>query len=229
MARAPRRSAPRAQSRLASSCTSAARPPAPRCGSHPVAPSAARSPREPARAAGAHRRRGRRGRRGLPTVSAAHAAQAGFQVIELHAAHGYLLAQFLSPLTNRRPGAEAPAARAAIVRRIVAAIRATAPGVVVGIRLSLEGGEEAGLTHARLAELLPELEPRVDYVNLTVGVRTTYVATWRPRCRRCSGDIGRIRPLVRPAADHLAGVPPRHPDRACAGRGAPTSSAWRGR
>ena len=68
----------------------------------PVAPSAVRSPREPTRprqlSAGE-----------LDTIvegfriSAVNAAEAGFQVIELHAAHGYLLAQFLSAETNPGP------------------------------------------------------------------------------------------------------------------------------
>jgi 2,4-dienoyl-CoA reductase (NADPH2) len=129
-------------------------------------------------------------------LSGAHAAAAGFQVVELHAAHGYLLAQFLSPMSNLRLGAQSPAVRAGIVGRIVEAIRAAAPGVVIGIRLSLEGGEEAGMTYERLAELLPHLEPLVDYVNLTVGVRTTYVKDMATEAPPLLDEISWIRPLV---------------------------------
>src|SRR5215208_4710696 len=112
---------------------------------HPVAPSAVRSPREPTRPRAVSAGEldaiveGFRG-------SAVNAAAAGFQVVELHAAHGYLLAQFLSAATNRRPRAEALSERLAIVARIVREIRAAAPEVVLGIRLSTDGGEEAGLT-----------------------------------------------------------------------------------
>jgi 2,4-dienoyl-CoA reductase-like NADH-dependent reductase (Old Yellow Enzyme family) len=162
---------------------------------HPVAPSPVRSPREPTRP------------RALTDgeidavveafrVSAVGAAEAGFEVIELHAAHGYLLGQFLSAVTNRRPGAESVAARLDVVTRIVAAIRSSAPDAVVGIRLSTEGGEEAGLTLDGLCELLPHAGALADYVNLTVGVRATYVKDMATEEPPLLGDIGRIRPLV---------------------------------
>jgi len=152
----------------------------------PVAPSAVRSPREPTRprplSAGevdavieAFR------------VSAANAAEAGFQVIELHAAHGYLLAQFLSAATN--PGRDAEE-RLTTLARVVREIRSAAPDVVVGVRLSI--GEEGGLA----PELLPQIDAFADYMNLTVGVRTTYVRDMATEEPPLLSDIGGIRRTV---------------------------------
>jgi 2,4-dienoyl-CoA reductase-like NADH-dependent reductase (Old Yellow Enzyme family) len=162
---------------------------------HPVAPSAVRSPREPTRP------------RPLSPgeldavveafrVSAVNAANAGYQAIELHAAHGYLLAQFLSAATNRGPGAEALGVRLGIVARIVREIRSSAPDVVVGIRLSSDGGDEAGLTVDGLCELLPHVGELVDYVNLTVGVRTTYVRDMATEVPPLLEHVGRLRETV---------------------------------
>ncbi len=161
----------------------------------PVAPSAVRSPREPTQP------------RPLSDdeidavvegfrVSALHAFQAGFQVVELHAAHGYLLAQFLSAVTNLRPEADSAERRTQIVARIVREIRSGATELVIGIRLSAEGGEEAGHTLDGLCELLPHIAPLVDYVNLTVGVRTTYVKDMATEEPPLLANIARLRPLV---------------------------------
>jgi 2,4-dienoyl-CoA reductase-like NADH-dependent reductase (Old Yellow Enzyme family) len=140
----------------------------------PVAPSAVRSPREPTAPRAldeleveaiveAH------------IVSMRHALEAGFAGIELHAAHGYLLAQFLSSRTNRRAEADNVAGRATPVRAILQALRELDPAAVAGIRLSVGDVQDAGLDVPEIAELLGELEPVLDYLNLTVGMRSAYV------------------------------------------------------
>ena len=68
-------------------------------------------------------------------AAAARCERAGFDGVELHGAHGYLLTQFLSRTMNPRPFVE----RAAVIRQVMRAVRAqTSPRFCVGVRLSLE-------------------------------------------------------------------------------------------
>ena len=62
-------------------------------------------------------------------ASTRRARAAGFEVIELHAAHGYLLHEFLSPLSNQRSDEYGGSLenRARLLRRIVAAVRSEWP------------------------------------------------------------------------------------------------------
>jgi 2,4-dienoyl-CoA reductase-like NADH-dependent reductase (Old Yellow Enzyme family) len=62
-------------------------------------------------------------------ASAARARDAGFGVIEIHAAHGYLLHEFLSPLSNRRTDDYGGSLqnRARLLRQVVAAVRGEWP------------------------------------------------------------------------------------------------------
>lgn len=71
-------------------------------------------------------------------ASAGRAVAAGFDVVEIHAAHGYLLHEFLSPLSNLRDdefGGDAER-RARPLREIVRGIRAAHPDLPIMVRVS---------------------------------------------------------------------------------------------
>ncbi|ANF82405.1 oxidoreductase [Acinetobacter sp. NCu2D-2] len=72
-------------------------------------------------------------------ASAKRAVDAGFALIEIHAAHGYLLHQFLSPLSNHRQDNYGGCLenRMRLVLEVVQAIKAVVPeGYPVGVRIS---------------------------------------------------------------------------------------------
>jgi 2,4-dienoyl-CoA reductase-like NADH-dependent reductase (Old Yellow Enzyme family) len=88
-------------------------------------------------------------------AAARRAVRIGFEAIELHAAHGYLLHQFLSPLSNRREDAYGGSLenRMRFPLAIHDAVRAVVPAAIpVGFRVSgsdwVEGGWDIGQTVA---------------------------------------------------------------------------------
>jgi 2,4-dienoyl-CoA reductase-like NADH-dependent reductase (Old Yellow Enzyme family) len=104
-------------------------------------------------------------------AGARRAREAGFQAVEIHAAHGYLLHQFLSPLSNlRRDGYGGSFEnRTRLVKEVVAAVRAEWPErLPLLIRLSatdwVDGGWNADETVA-LCRTLKELG--VDLVDVS--------------------------------------------------------------
>ncbi|MEI4572949.1 oxidoreductase, partial [Klebsiella pneumoniae] len=70
--------------------------------------------------------------------AARRAVAAGFEVLEVHAAHGYLLHQFLSPLSNHRDDEYGGSfdGRVRLLERVTAAVRAAAPDAAVFVRFS---------------------------------------------------------------------------------------------
>ncbi|MHB1132531.1 MAG: oxidoreductase [Chloroflexota bacterium] len=122
--------------------------------------------------------------------AARRAAQAGFAAIEIHAAHMYLLSEFLSPFTNRRQdqyGGD-PARRARLVEEVVRAVRRqVGPEFPVLLRLHGEervaGGlsrEEVLATARRLAEAGVDAFD-VSAINTADLVQNENGAYWRTR------------------------------------------------
>ena len=108
--------------------------------------------------------------------AAERAVAAGFDVLEVHAAHGYLLHEFLSPLSNQRDGEYGGSFdnRVRLLREVVREVRSRVdPGVPVVVRLSatdwVEGGWTADDT-VRLAALLRE--EGVDLIDTSTGGNT---------------------------------------------------------
>lgn len=105
--------------------------------------------------------------------AAARSVEAGFDGIELHAAHGYLLHQFLSPLSNKRQDAYggSPENRLRILREVLQAVRVqVGEEYPVQIRFSAVDYAEGGLTPADIGEAVKVLEPLgMDAVHVSTG------------------------------------------------------------
>ena len=104
------------------------------------------------------------------------AAEADFQIVELHLAHGYLLHEFLSPHTNRRTDEYGGSLenRVRLVVEIISQIQREIPGIVIGARISGEDYQDDGITQEMNQELVPLLERAgVRYFHVTAGVYDT--------------------------------------------------------
>ncbi|UFS67502.1 NADH:flavin oxidoreductase/NADH oxidase family protein [Paracoccus denitrificans] len=117
--------------------------------------------------------------------TAALAEQAGFDGVQVHAAHGYLLSQFLSPLTNRREDRWGGTleSRARLLVEIVRAIRArVAPGFGVGVKLNSSDFQKGGFAAedaVAVVRMLNELP--VDLVELSGGSYESPAMHGRPQ------------------------------------------------
>lgn len=86
-------------------------------------------------------------------AAAVRAVDAGFEALEVHAAHGYLLHQFLSPLSNQRDDEYGGSLenRARLLLRIVEAVRAATPDVALLVRFSATDAADGGWDVAQTA------------------------------------------------------------------------------
>jgi 2,4-dienoyl-CoA reductase-like NADH-dependent reductase (Old Yellow Enzyme family) len=101
------------------------------------------------------------------------AEAAGFSGVQIHAAHGYLISQFLSPLTNRRTDAWGGELqnRARLLLDVVKAVRAVvSPGFSVAVKLNSADFQKGGFEASDAVQVVRWLnELPVDLVELSGG------------------------------------------------------------
>jgi 2,4-dienoyl-CoA reductase-like NADH-dependent reductase (Old Yellow Enzyme family) len=101
------------------------------------------------------------------------AQRTGFTGVQVHAAHGYLIGQFLSPRTNRRTdawGGSLPA-RARFVLEVVRAVRsAVGEHYPVSVKLNSSDFQRGGFTHAEAVEVARMLAGEgIDLLEVSGG------------------------------------------------------------
>ncbi len=126
--------------------------------------------------------------------AAARAVAAGFDMVELHGATGYLLSQFLSAYTNRPPdgGALRLARRASFPLEVFRAVKAAVPpGYPVGFRLLVREWTPDGVDLPEALEFAALLEKEgAAYVSASAG---TYNSLFLPEVRRRTARPGYLR------------------------------------
>jgi anthraniloyl-CoA monooxygenase len=124
------------------------------------------------RAAGADERRARRDPEQFVRATA-DGRRAGFDLLELHCAHGYLLSSFISPLANRRTDAYGGIARepAALPVEVVRAMRAAWPeDRPMSVRISATDWADGGITADDAVEIARAFaQAGVDAIDVSTG------------------------------------------------------------
>ena len=150
--------------------------------------------------------------------AARRACKAGFRVIEIHAAHGYLIHEFLSPLSNRRTDAYGGSFenRTRLLREIVAAVRGVWPErAPLFVRISASDWIEGGWDIQQSVELARQLKQlgadlidcssggNVPGVEIPVGpgYQTPFAEQVRREANILTGAVGMITSPV--PAEHI--------------------------
>ena len=154
-------------------------------------------------------------------AAARRARAAGFRVVEIHAAHGYLLHEFLSPLSNHRSDeyGGSLANRARLLLEVVAAVRAAWPeGLPLFVRISATDWTDGGWDLPQSIELARLLKSTgVDLVDcssggnvsgaripLGPGYQTPFADEIRRHADIRTGAVGMITTAVQ--AEHIVGT-----------------------
>jgi 2,4-dienoyl-CoA reductase-like NADH-dependent reductase (Old Yellow Enzyme family) len=94
------------------------------------------------------------------------AEKSGFDGIELHGAHGYLISQFLSPATNKRDDEYRDGVL--FLEEILTEIRRVV-SIPVGLRISATEFDPLGLTPDLVGKAISRVKDKLDYVHISAG------------------------------------------------------------
>ncbi len=150
--------------------------------------------------------------------SAKRAIAAGFQVLEIHGAHGYLLHEFLSPLSNQRTDEYGGSFdnRIRFLRRVISAVRAVVPeSAPLFLRISATDWAEGGWDLEQSCALVEAIKgdgiALVDVssggmvphptIPIGPGYQTPFAAEIRRRTGVPTGAVGMI--TAPEQADHI--------------------------
>ncbi|HJP36467.1 MAG TPA: NADH:flavin oxidoreductase, partial [Gammaproteobacteria bacterium] len=117
--------------------------------------------------------------------STKNAQEAGYDGIELHATHGYLLEQFLSPFFNKREDEYGGVLenRMRFLRQTIEQCRAVVDDdFVIGLRLVGDELLPGGLTTADIVDISQRLEDdgQLDFLDIDIGSHQNYHVTMSP-------------------------------------------------
>lgn len=98
--------------------------------------------------------------------------EAGFDAIEIHAAHGYLVHEFLSPLSNRRTDEYGGNLenRCRFLKEILEAIKEVWPmNKAILLRVSADDYTEGGINKEEIVKIINEVKNNIDIVDVSSG------------------------------------------------------------
>ncbi len=101
-------------------------------------------------------------------AAARRAVAAGFDVINLHGAHGYLIHQFMSPISNHRT--DEFAAPEFFMNLVIDAVREAVPETIVGMRVSVVEGPSDGISAEQQVAIIGKARlDKLDFLDLSAG------------------------------------------------------------
>ena len=137
--------------------------------------------------------------------AAALMADAGYDGVEVVGSHGYLPAQFLNPAVNLRDDAWGGdfERRLAFVRQVAWAIRAAAPSLALGMRLSGDEKDGLGLDGGEMVKVCAALAPDFDYLSVTAGTSASLGASVHitPPMGEAHGYLAPLSQAIKAAVD----------------------------